>query len=101
MSRPNGLYDKAVPAIMEMRATLAVWRASAKVSRCPSSPSSRRSGSSSSSSRTRPSTRHPDHGEEPETLGEALAEQVQRIGEAFDPSLTDERHEREMEMGDE
>ncbi|WP_420024770.1 hypothetical protein ACN9JG_22930 (plasmid) [Cereibacter azotoformans] len=93
------LYVKAVPAIMEMRATLAVWREREGLE-VPEFSFEQEERILQQLVQNPAEHRHPDHGEEPETLGEALAEQVQRIGEAFDPSLTDERHEREMEMGD-
>ncbi|MFC3058383.1 hypothetical protein [Paenirhodobacter populi] len=92
------LYDKALPAINELRATMALWRQREgleipefslveeerilnQLIQNPSTESDRKDG--------------PE-----ESLGEALTEQFHRLREGFDANLTDERHEREMERDD-
>lgn len=92
------LYDKALPAITELRATLALWR--------------QREGleipefSLEEEERIlnqlihNPAAAQDKADQRGESLGDALTEQANRIRESFDPSLTDTPHQHEMERDD-
>ncbi|RWR25498.1 hypothetical protein D2T31_21830 [Sinirhodobacter populi] len=92
------LYDKALPAINELRATMALWR--------------QREGleipefSIEEEERIlnqliqNPASERDRTGMQGESLGEALTEQFHRLREGFDANLTDERHQREMGRDD-
>lgn len=92
------LYDKALPAITELRATLALWR--------------QREGleipefSLEEEERIlnqlihNPATIQEKADQRGESLGEALTEKVSRVAESLDPNLPEERQQREMERDD-
>lgn len=92
------LYDKALPAITELRATLALWR--------------QREGleipefSLEEEERIlnqlihNPAAAQDKVDQRGESLGEAQTEKVSRLPESFDPNLPEERQQREMERDD-
>lgn len=92
------LYDKALPAITELRATLALWRQREGLE-IPEFSLEEEERILNQLIHNPPSEQEKAD-RQGESLGEALTEQVQRIRESFDPSLTEERHQREMERDD-
>lgn len=93
------LYDKALPAIMELRATMALWRQREGLE-IPEFDLDEESRLLEQLAQNPAESRMHHPGDAPETLGEALTEHVLQMKESFDPSLTQERHEREMERDD-
>lgn len=92
------LYDKALPAITELRATMALWRQREGLE-IPEF-SLEEEDRLLSQLIQNPATERERGEATTESLGEALTEQFHRIREGFDPSLTEERHEREVERDD-
>ncbi|RWR09166.1 hypothetical protein D2T29_20705 [Sinirhodobacter populi] len=92
------LYDKALPAITELRATMALWRQREGLE-IPEFSLEEEDRLLTQLIQNPATERHPDN-PPVETLGEALTEQFHRIREGFDTSLTDERHEREVARDD-
>lgn len=93
------LYDKALPAINELRATMALWRQreGLEIPEFSLEEEERILNQLIQNSAT-----ERERGEvTSESLGEALTEQFHRIREGFDPTVTDLRHEREVERDDE
>jgi len=93
------LYDKALPAILELRATMALWRQREGLE-IPEFDQKEESRMLEELTQTPEVSRsqHPSEGQE--RLGEALTEHLMRVKESFDQTLTQARHEREMERDD-
>ncbi|BAQ71641.1 hypothetical protein NHU_04528 (plasmid) [Rhodovulum sulfidophilum] len=93
------IYDKAAPAIMEMRATLAVWRQREGLE-LPEF-SFEQEQQVLNTLIQNPAEQHPpENVDEPETRGETIANQMEQSDEALDPSPTDATRDRDMEIGD-
>ncbi|MPL92138.1 hypothetical protein SDC9_38235 [bioreactor metagenome] len=93
------LFDKAEPAIMEMRATLALWRQREGLE-IPEFSLEEEGKLLEHLVQTPTIEKSHTAADDPETLGEALTETLMRVKESFDPTLTQERHDREMEHDD-
>lgn len=94
------LLENAIPSVLELRATVDAWRAREGID-LPEFSRGKDEWAFERLIQNPATLRSQGHGE---TLGEALAEQFQRAKEGFDPTLTDqrmEREEREREIGDE
>ncbi|WP_323039465.1 hypothetical protein [Gemmobacter sp.] len=89
------LYDKALPAITELRATMALWRQREGLE-IPEFSLEEEDRLLNLLIQNPAGERQHDQ-PAGETLAEALTEQFHRIREGFDPNLTEERHEREVE----
>lgn len=93
------LLENALPSVLELHATVAAWRAREGID-LPEFDRVRDEWALERLIQNPETLKGLEHGE---TLGEALAEQFQRVKEGFDPTLTDqrmEREEREREIGD-
>ncbi|WP_424753282.1 hypothetical protein [Methylobacterium sp.] len=94
------LLNNAKPAVLELVSTLAAWRAREAIE-LPEFERVKDDWALERLIQNPETLRNLGQGE---TLGEALAEQFQRFKESFDPTLTEERMEREgreLEIGDE
>lgn len=94
------LLENAITSVLELRATVAAWRAREGID-LPEFDRDKDEWALERLIQNPETLRNLGQGE---TLGEALAEQFQRFKESFDPTLTEDRMEREgrePEIGDE